>query len=96
MRIEPCSILLPRRWLFRCVSVGSVSLTIRTTSPRQLVTGIFESEYAKVHIQVNIHWNIHLRIGHSLNIHEFFRCCYLTGREMEVQLSLIGIGPVLY
>ena len=35
MRIEPCSILLPRRWLFRCVSVGSVSLTIRTTSPRQ-------------------------------------------------------------
>ena len=54
------------------------------------------SEYAKVHIHVNIQLNMQLYIGHSLNIREFFRCCYLTGREMEVQLSLIGIGPVLY
>ena len=54
------------------------------------------SEYAKVHIHVNIQLNMQLYIGHSLNIHEFIRFCYLTGREMEVQFSLIEIGPVLY
>ena len=33
------------------------------------------SEYAKVQIHVNIQLNMHLHIGHSLNIHEFIRFC---------------------
>ena len=61
-------------------AMPQIQISIIPDVTGKVVTRIFESEYAKVHIQVNIHWNIHLHMGHSLNIHEFFRCCYLTGR----------------